>query len=558
MFIIRFILLLLFSFNMAFAKDDEKATSATKAVLKIDSTPISVVGRSVCKSTQLVHIGLLSSKYTTYRVIRKLGKEKQKASVSLCPSKITSKTEMAIFTSAKPSIEQKHLLSDVACSTNGEQGSAVLCIYPGEDEEDDLFAYAEYSFNTLKVKIEKIYDKSAYNGRLSFKLAYEPSQITILGAQTCYGEDNTADIINDSCPTGFKLQDTDFSDKTEYKVDITGLTNNMSYIFKVRLKISSSDYSDWTPVYGAHVVKASGPAEAYDGNATDISFGNCQQGESSLVVFLLLIVVVMIKKNWFKHLSKLLMILMFLGFMPKNKLYAEIGQMSFGVVGSMYRPDLDNEKKSDGTKIFPFYKCFFCKDTKDKQGAINPLIGLEFDWNVFESFGTIQTGFALAYTYKSGRYVEEDANNKPDCSKPIKNAEINLHMYQVRPQVTYLMDYFVDYFPLFPYIKGSLIGHGFIFRDKDKQIDKTTHFKPNGFVFGWQAAVGLMLRLDFLEPSAVSDARVSGTFEQVYLRADLSYSEIQNFSNKGYRFTPQDIMGTKYPLQWNFGLVFKI
>ena len=549
------ILLLLFTVKINAAKEKNDNT-AIKANLKINNVNVTTIGRISCNSTQLVNIDLATSKFKNYRVLRKIAKQNEKASVSLCPSEISINQEVATFTANKSSIEQKHLLTSTICEQSGEQGSAVLCIYPASDEEDELFAYAEYQYNTLKVKIDKVFNKSAYNNNLSFKLSYAPEQIKILGAQTCYGENNTADITVPSCPNTFKIEETDFREKTDYQVSIAGLNNNQSYIFKIRLKISDSEYSDWSPVYSAYVAKAAGPSEVYDGNSTDISFGSCQQNDSSLLVLFLLLGLFMIKKRL--YLSKILVLLVFLNLIPKQELYAEIGQMSFGIIGSMYRPDLDNEKKSNGEKVFPFYKCFFCRDIKDKQGAINPLLGLEFDWNVFESFGTIQTGFSAAYTYKSGRYVEEDASNKLDCSKPIKGATINLHMYQIRPQVTYLMDYFVDYFPLFPYVKASVIGHGFMFRDGDKQLSATANFKPNGFVFGWQAAVGLMLRMDFLEPSAVSDARMSGTFEQVYLKADLSYGEIQNFSQKGYRFTPNDVMGSKYPLQWNFGIVFKI
>lgn len=542
--------------------DDSNSNSSTvpQATLKINSQIVTTVGKSSCNSTAPATIDLPSSVTgLKFRVLRKnLTKANQKADASSC-GKISQNHSIAGFTKTNPTIEQKNLLGETACASEGQEGSVVLCIYQGEDEGKELVAFVPYSYNTTKITLDKIYNKAAYNNELRFNIKYTPEKATIAGIQTCYAQRATATSIEGpTCPAGFSVKDTPIEESNKtFEVVIDGLQNRTEYIFKVRLDINGSDYSDWRGPYSATVIPAAFPLDGYDGDGSKLSF-NCQQTSADSFLLLLLLAAIVIARKFYK--ARMLLVL---GFIIVNLSYvknlqaAEVGQMNFGIIGSMYRPDLDNETKSDGSKIFPFYKCFFCNKTGDAQGAINPLIGAEFDWYLLTNGGSLLLGLGTGYTYKSGRAVELDTNDKPDCNKPIKNATVSLHMYQVRPQLTYLADYFVDYFPLFPYAKASLVAHGFNFRTRGEQAKSSGGIKPNGFVFGWQAALGLMLRLDFLEPSAIADARAGGLFDQVYLKAELGYSDIRNFSNKGYNFSAKDIMGSKLPLLWTFGLVFR-
>jgi len=113
------------------------------------------------------------------------------------------------------------------------------------------------------------------------------------------------------------------------------------------------------------------------------------------------------------------------------------------------------------------------------------------------------------------------------------------------PSSTYIFDPFIDVFPLAPYIRTALVGQGYIFTHDGKDGGKTL-MKPNGFRFGYQLALGLMLMLDFLEPRAVVNARTAGLFEHVYLKGELSYMKIDSFGQPGLNFSPKDVMALSF------------
>lgn len=253
-------------------------------------------------------------------------------------------------------------------------------------------------------------------------------------------------------------------------------------------------------------------------------------------------------------LSPVVLALVFL--IPAEESHAHFGQVNIGFLGSMYRPDLDNEKLSDGSTVFPFYKGFFRKKTSDEDGPITPLMGLEVDMHLFDGFGSLQLGLGLGYTFVNGFAMGMDSAEKPDVDKAT-TVKTSLHMYQLRPQLTYLFDYFQDYVPLVPYVRAAAIMHGYSFRNEIETDDVLKH-DANGFRFGYQGAAGLMLMLNFLEPGAMRTAKGSGFFNNVYLKGELSYTKIDTFGKDGFQFSPKDIMGTGMPLLWTFGLGFEL
>ena len=80
----------------------------------------------------------------------------------------------------------------------------------------------------------------------------------------------------------------------------------------------------------------------------------------------------------FKEGSFLALALLVLSVPKEGQAY--FGQTSVGLLGSMYRPDLDNEKtKSGRLPIFPFYRSFFAKKPGAANGPITPFMGMELD-----------------------------------------------------------------------------------------------------------------------------------------------------------------------------------
>ena len=181
---------------------------------------------------------------------------------------------------------------------------------------------------------------------------------------------------------------------------------------------------------------------------------------------------------------------------------------------------------------------------------------------MLDKFGSLQLGIGLGYTWVNGKGLAYDSSGQPDVNQPLADAPLTLHMYLIRPQLTYLFDSFAHIVPFIPYVRGALIAHGYSFRSGNHQEPAVMHGgltqKPNGLRFGWLAAAGLMLRLDFLEPGAVRSARGAGFFDHVALKAELAYSKIDSFGRPGFNFSPKDVMGSKWPLLWTFGLVFDL
>lgn len=522
----------------------------SQAQILIDGKEVpSINSKKACDISEMAEIKLPSSVLdiaSKFRVLNRIKKSSDKKDA--CPQTITPNTEKATFTKNDMKIPQKVLLNSSACQDKGDKGITTICIYPDETGSDELLAQATLTFNTLEAQIGEPTDKIAANGEVSFKVSITGgSQDTEI--EVCYGESSIGPIEADDCPTGFIS-----IKKNAPDIVITGLKDKTEYVFKIRPAQSTSGKS-WQKSFKLMPMPTTYPLQAYDGKGGNFEYSCSQTGENGLlfISFVLLLIFLLNKKN---RLNINLFLLFIILQTPSQKVFAKA--LNVGLLGSLYRPDLDSEKQASGQDIFPFYKCFFRKSDSAAQGPINPLIGLEFDWHLFDGFGSLQLGMGVGYTFVNGKALEKSLLGAPDCNKRLDNSKISLHMYQLRPQITYVLNQLVEYFPLAPYARASLVGHGYSFFTNAKSASEANNNKPNGFRFGYQLAVGLMLMMDFLEPSAIRDAKGQGLFEHVFLKGELSYSKIDSFGREGYQFSAKDIMGTKYPLLWTFGIVFEI
>lgn len=553
------------------------------ANLRLGAKPLPKLGGSHCHSTDKVDVDLPPNvtntnsdfRYTFTKVKDKTDKnDKQSQGETACPAKISSTSiprekeggEPNEFIKGNQRISVGKFLPKSACdSESGESGSRILCIYDSDGTELELLAYANFNYDTRSAKLSAnpIIDPSAFNGELRFKVDYIPGSGEKITVETCYGEGSINDIKDKECPTakGFIVH---LSSSPE--VSITkGIKDHTEYSLKVRVKEAGNKPSQWSNPFPLKPVPATFPLKTYRGAGGQLEYSCAQSGSHSwLILGFTLIGLWLIRRrqqNFGRYLISFLLIPLFFLIAP-DRAHAEVGQMNVGFLGAMYRPDLDQEKLSNGDNIFPFYKSFFRKKTEQREGPINPLMGLEFDWHLWDDFGSVQLGFGLGYTFVNGYALALDANNKPDDNKPLSHAKVALHMYQIRPQLTYVFNPYQEYFPLIPYARAALIAHGYSFLELGKNVSETNVdgnvIKPNGFRFGYQAALGLMLMLDFLQPSSIRSARSGGLFDHVYLKSELSFTKIDSFGTPGFQFSPQDVMGTTLPLMWTFGLVFEL
>ncbi|MEI6790263.1 MAG: hypothetical protein WCK42_03680, partial [Myxococcaceae bacterium] len=167
-------------------------------------------------------------------------------------------------------------------------------------------------------------------------------------------------------------------------------------------------------------------------------------------------------------------------------------------------------------------------------------------------FGSLQVGMGVAYTYEGGAALKA-VNGQPTCEQTGDSAA--LHMLHFKPQITYILDNWVDEFPLAPYIRAGIVGVGYLFTYQGG-LDKEGKAKPVGVVFGWEAAAGLMFMLDFLQPSVTESARANGAYDHIFLKAEAAYMPINNFYQNGLNFSPA-WPTPNFPLMLTFGLVFE-
>lgn len=541
------------------------SVAAPKEVsLKVDGVATLSFGQKACNKDNMVEVvlpGDITKDYSDFRAIPQWSPKTDTKNIKKCPPSIHDNMSGVItFTKDSPSFEQKKLLRPSACKEDGkgDQGTGILCIYPEASGASDLVAESpKYTYETKVAKIDDkdITEKSAVNGVIEFLV--NPSGTTaIKSVEVCYGKRALGTMPEKGCPKPWGSES--FSNG---QVMLKDLENNVEYSIKAQITDYNDNTSPWSKVFYLTPKAASMPLDSYDG-AGGLGY-NCQSAESSWLFIgaLFLVLFLLRRRHCFLKHGNMLLLLAFIITMP-NEAEAYVGQVSVGILGSMYRPDLDNEKTQDGQDIFPFYRCQFRKKPDAPHGPITPLMGTEIDVNLFDKFGTLQLGLGLGYTFVRGKGLEFDKNGSPDCDKQLDEAPASLHMWQVRPQLTYLFDSFAYAFPLYPYLRGAFITHGYSFRS-GKHASATVdndgvQVKPNGFRFGWQAAAGLMLRLDFLEPGAVRSARGAGFFDHVALKAELSYTKITSFGRRGFNFSPKDVMGSRFPLLWTFGLVFNL
>jgi hypothetical protein len=529
-----------------------------KIQMLIDGKNVLTVGRGVCTApdTDLLKFVLnteeLRKQEQGFRVKRVFQYDK----TPQCPEKSLyegeDKERKRTFSINEAQLSQKILLPLGACEGPGMRGRGILCFYPNSETESKLLAEsAVFTYDTRKPKVIGIVDKVAANQQAEFRITFEsPRKVSIF--EVCHAKTAGSDFSGDNCPNPKQY--------IESSIKVEGLENDKEYTFKVRLEADDGTKSDWSSPFSMTPIPVKFILEAYNGKGGDIMW-NCQSMARESWIFLLFgaLLMLLARMRPSTMLAPLVAIFFFsLG--PSKEARAEFGQMSFGILGAMYRPDLDSEKLSSGGATYPFYLYYFRKKLSDQEGPLLPLMGLEADWHLYDGFGSLQLGFGLGYTLVRGKELRMTAGAVPEPDNPT-DIPVTLHMYQIRPQLTYLFNQYVEYFPLFPYVRASVIGQGYYFKDGFKGAKPVTKngvtVENSGLKLGVGGALGLMFRMDFLDGDAIRSAANGQLFDHIYLKAELSYTEF-NLLGPGLNFAPKDIMGTGLPLMWTFGLVFDL
>jgi hypothetical protein len=185
----------------------------------------------------------------------------------------------------------------------------------------------------------------------------------------------------------------------------------------------------------------------------------------------------------------------------------------------LYTPNLDSEF----SKTTPQADVFGSKR--------RPMWQLEFDWEFLQEFGTLSLGGVIGY-YKENAQSCQLTGLKPDGTCPVvandpssgpSGDNTALRLIPLAALLIYRMDEAANHWhiPLVPYAKIGLNytiwtitnGNGDVAWFTDSKGHAS---KGQGGTMGWQAAVGLSLSLDFIDPGAArgfdADSGVNHTY----------------------------------------------
>jgi hypothetical protein len=168
----------------------------------------------------------------------------------------------------------------------------------------------------------------------------------------------------------------------------------------------------------------------------------------------------------------------------------------------LYTPNIDSEFSGGGTK--PQANVFGTKR--------RPMWQLELDWEFLQEFGTLSLGGVIGY-YKENAQACQLTGLKPDGTCPVvlgdpssgpSGDNTSLRLIPLAILLIYRLDEAATHWkiPLVPYAKIGLNYTIWTITDGNGDVPNASGGHGQGGTMGWQAAVGLSLQLDFLDPGA--------------------------------------------------------
>lgn len=449
------------------------------------------------------------------------------------------------------------LMTSQICQMGGSSGSSgtmALCLYQNNASTLNLVAGTTYTYSTLIPTVSDITNIQETHGQIAFSVAANTSAATYT---TCYGLSSGGDISGTNCPSPFVTQ-TD----SQPNIVLQDLTDFKQYTFKVQLTDSSGDTGPWSDAHFATPGPVATPLQHLD-LPTDPVSTSCQSTSSPSTLLSFIVVALALwrvrkqqnKQESHGHNS---FFLLCLGFLFSTTALGDAGQISLGIQGSPYLPNIDGSRQAGGNPIdIPVYQRFFQTDPNNPTGPWQALMGIDLNVHLLDSVGTLQIGMSANYAYAAGAGRKLQADGSIDWGN--SNGNVALHMLQLRPHLTYIYDQYIEDVPFAPFVRAGLVGAGYLWNyngapDTSGQADGQN---PLGARFGYELAAGLYFLMDVLEPDAANGARSRGVYDHVYLRAEIAFMPINNFYSSGLDFSPIGLFGSPLPLLFTGALVIE-
>lgn len=190
----------------------------------------------------------------------------------------------------------------------------------------------------------------------------------------------------------------------------------------------------------------------------------------------------------------------------------------------LYTPNVDSEFSGPGVGPHEF---IFGTSHR-------PMWQLEFDWELYQAFGTLSVGCVIGYFKENAKACNQAdllANNV--CTRSGDNTSLRLIPFAAL--LVYRMDVMAERWkiPIVPYAKFGL-NYTF-WTVKDGNGDTPSYPSGghgSGGTMGWQAAIGLSLRLDFLDQAGARGFDADVGVNHTYAFFELDYVDSSGLGQK--------------------------
>jgi hypothetical protein len=207
----------------------------------------------------------------------------------------------------------------------------------------------------------------------------------------------------------------------------------------------------------------------------------------------------------------------------------------------LYTPNVDSEFSGSGTKPQAFIF----------GSSHRPMWQLEFDWELLQVFGTFAVGGVIGYYKENGRacMLADLDNAKGTCTRSGDNT--SLRLIPIAALAIYRFDVLAEHWkiPLVPYGKLGLNYTLWSVTEGNGYTPSAGGGRGAGGTLGWQAAVGISLQLDFIDPSAARGFDTEAGVNHTYAFFELDHIDSSGLGSKGKLHVGDDT--------WFAGLMFE-
>jgi len=194
-----------------------------------------------------------------------------------------------------------------------------------------------------------------------------------------------------------------------------------------------------------------------------------------------------------------------------------VSRFAFELKVGLYHPDVDGEP---GLTDRPYERVW----------GTNKIImpQMELDWFPFHFWGQLGLALSIGYTQQTANSFAQLPNGQPDFNTRTAD-KTGFHLFPASLSIVYRFTELADrtYVPIVPYVKLGLSYYTWWITKGDSSFSRTASGgKALGGTPGWQATVGLSVRVDALDPEASKNMSQEMGIDHIGLFFELTDAEV--------------------------------